>query len=164
MPESASRARCTWLPALVALVAALAMVLSGCGSAESGGDAGKTADRGAAKPSAVTQTSEGGEVTVAVTWKGRSAGPVFDVAMDTHSVDLGGYNLRRLALLRTEEGGEVRPSGWNAPKGGHHREGTLTFPEKAPDGSPIIGSDTREIELVIRDVAGVPERKFEWRL
>ena len=137
---------------------------SGCSSAESGGDAGEAADQGAAKPSAATQKSEGGEVTVEVAWKGRSAGPVFDVAMDTHSVDLDGYDLRELAVLRNDRGKEVRPNSWNAPKGGHHREGTLSFPEKAPDGSPVIGPETREIELILRDVAGVPERKFEWRL
>jgi hypothetical protein len=151
------------LLALVGLVV-LAGVLSGCGSAASGGDAGKRAEQAAAKPSAATQTSEGGEVMVAVTWEGRSAGPVFDVTMDTHSVDLDGYDLKELAVLRNGRGTEVRPSGWDAPKGGHHREGTLIFPEKAPDGSPVIGPDTRGIELIIRDVAGVPERKFEWRL
>jgi len=141
--------------ALAGLVGTLALVLIGCGSAESGGNA--------AKSSAATQTSEGGAVTVAVTWKGPSAGPVFDVAMDTHS-DLDGYDLKKLAVLRNDRGKEVRPSGWDAPKGGHHREGTLTFLQRAPDGSSVIGPDTREITLVIRDVAGVPERRFEWRL
>ena len=168
VPEGTGRARRTRLPALVGLVAVLAVVLSGCGSAGSGEGAGKgagkTAEQNAAKPSAATQKSEGGEVTVEVAWKGRGAGPVFDVAMDTHSVDLDGYDLKELAVLRNGEGKEVRPSGWDAPKGGHHREGILSFPEKAPGGSPIIGPGTREIELIIRDVAGVPERKFEWRL
>ena len=150
------KARRIRLLALAGLVITLTLVLSGCGSAGSGGDA--------AKPSAATQTSEGGEVTVAVTWKGRSAGPVFDVAMDTHSVDLDGYDLKKLALLRDDRGKEVRPSAWDAPKGGHHREGPLTFPKKSSDGSTVIGPDTRRIQLVIRDVAGVPERRFEWKL
>lgn len=162
--EGTSRARRTRLLALVGLVAVLAVVLSGCGSAGSGEGAGKTAEQNAAKPSAATQKSEGGEVTVEVAWKGSSAGPVFDVVMDTHSVSLDGYDLKELAVLRNDRGEEVRPSGWDAPKGGHHREGIIRFPEKAPDGSRIIGPDTREIELIIRDVAGVPERKFEWRL
>ena len=141
---------------LAGLVVTLTLLLSGCDSAGSGGDASKSG--------AATQTSEGGEVTVAVTWKGRSAGPVFDVAMDTHSVDLDGYDLKKLAVLRNDGGEEVRPSAWDAPKGGHHREGTLTFPERIPDGSRVIGPDTRRIRLVIRDVAGVPERSFEWKL
>ena len=161
MPEGDSRAR--HLRSLV-LTGLVAVVLSGCGSAESGGDAGNSAEQDVARPSAATQISEGGEVTVAVTWEGRSAGPVFDVAMDTHSVDLDGYDLRQLAVLRTDGGEEARPSGWNAPKGGHHREGTLSFPEKYPNGSPVMGPDTHEIELIIHDVAGVPERRFEWKL
>jgi hypothetical protein len=104
-----------------------------------------------------------GGVTVEVAWKDASAGLVFDVAMDTHSVDLDGYDLKELAMLRAGRGKEVGPSRWDAPKGGHHREGTLGFPGKTPDGSPIIGPDTREIELIIRDVGGVSVRKFEWR-
>ena len=67
-------------------------------------------------------------------------------------------------MLRAEGGREVAPSGWDAPKGGHHREGTLTFPAAAADGAPVIGPDTRAVELVVRDVAGVPERRFQWPL
>lgn len=149
--------------AIVAVVATLGLALvSGCGRSEPEGAADGSTATG--KPSAATQTSEGGEVTIAVTWRGPTAGPVFEVAMDTHSVNLDDYDLRNLAVLRNDEGKEVRPSSWDAPKGGHHREGTLSFPKKTPDGSLIIGPDTREIELVIRDVAGVPERRFEWRL
>ena len=150
---------------LAVLTVALALILAGCGGANSASDGGETTARSdGAEASAATQRSESGEVTVEVVWKGRSAGPIFDVTMDTHSVDLDGYDLEKLAVLRNDRGKEVRPSGWDAPKGGHHREGTLRFPEKAPGGDPIIGPDTREIELIIRDVAGVAERKFEWRL
>jgi hypothetical protein len=163
VPEGAGRARCTRLLALVGLVAALAVVLSGCGSAESGGDAGNTETQNAAMPSAATRTSEGGEVTVEVVWKGASAGPVFEVTIDTHSVDLDGYDFRELAVLRDDRRVKVRPTVWDAPKGGHHREGTLSFPPKDENGELVIGPDARRIELVIRDVAGVPERRFEWR-
>lgn len=96
-----------------------------------------------------------------VTWQGVSAGPVFKVVLDTHAVDLDGYDLTQTALLRTDDGREVRPLGWDAPKGGHHREGILSFPPAAPDGKPVI-TQGRRIELLIRDVAGVPERKFQW--
>ena len=84
--------------------------------------------------------------------------------MDTHSVDLDGYDLKKLVVLRADGGMEVRPSAWDAPKGGHHREVTLTFPKRTSDGSRVIGRDTRRIRLVIRDVAGVTERSFEWKL
>jgi hypothetical protein len=118
----------------------------------------------AAVSDTLTQTNEGGQVTIKATWQGLSAGPVFDVVMDTHAVDLDGYDLTQLAVLRIDGGREVQPAGWDAPKGGHHREGTLTFPTTAADGSPLIAPGTRTIELVIRDVAGVSERVFRWTL
>jgi len=146
----------------VTLLAALSLVLSGCGGSEPEDSAENTTNTD--QPSAATQTSEGGGVTVAVTWQGPSGGPVFEVAMDTHSVDLDIYDLRQLAVLRNDQGQEVQPNGWDAPEGGHHREGTLSFPTETADGGEVIGPDTHKIELVIRDVASVPERRFEWML
>jgi hypothetical protein len=137
----------------VLIVLAVALVLSACSSAIRDAPGGL---------GAATQISEAAQVTVAVTWDGPAAGPLFRVVMDTHSVDLDGYDLRRLAVLRTDRGAELRPLGWDAPKGGHHRSGTLSFPSTAPDGSAAIGPTTRTVQLVIRDVAGVPERRFEW--
>jgi hypothetical protein len=112
----------------------------------------------------MTQINEGGQITIKVTWQGRNAGPVFAVAMETHTVDLDGYDLRQLALLRTDQGQDIQPSAWNAPAGGHHRNGTLSFPTTLADGSPVIGPNTRSIELVIRNVGGVAERSFRWTL
>jgi len=112
----------------------------------------------------ITQTNEGGQVTIKASWQGPSAGPVFAVAMDTHAVDLDSYDLKQLAVLRIDGGREVQPIGWDAPKGGHHRSGTLTFPATATDGSALIVPGTRRLQLVIRDVAGVPERVFRWTL
>ncbi len=69
-----------------------------------------------------------------------------------------------MALLRTSQGQEVRPIKWEAPKGGHHREGSLSFPVSGPDGQPLIlaGPDTRSFELVLQGVGGVPERVLTW--
>ena len=111
---------------------------------------------------AVTQTNEGGQVTIAVTWERGQSAPVFKVAMDTHSVDLDSVDLSQVAVLRTDQGVEVSPTGWDAPKGGHHRSGTLTFPTTAPSGGVVLGDDTRSVELIIRGVAGIPERAFSW--
>lgn len=108
-----------------------------------------------------TQRVEGGNVTVAVTWGGSSADPIFDITLDTHSVDLDRIDLSQLAVLRVD-GLEVQPVSWDAPKGSHHRAGTLTFPATAPDGDALIHLGTTTVELVIRDVAGVPERVFQW--
>jgi hypothetical protein len=149
---SRGRAVWPWVPALLGIAITLGIVLAARANA---GTATIPAD-------AATQQRAGGQVTVAVTWPGRAAGLVFRVALDTHAVDLDGYDLRQLAVLRTEQGVEVRPSGWDAPPGGHHRAGTLAFPATTPDGQPVLRADTRSLELVIRDVAGVPERTYRW--
>jgi hypothetical protein len=112
--------------------------------------------------SALTRTNTGGQVTIEATWQGPDAGPTFTITMNTHSVDLEGYDLRQHAVLRTDQGLEVQAMSWNAPSGGHHRSGTLAFPATSADGTPLIDANTHTIELIIRDVAGVPERSFQW--
>jgi hypothetical protein len=112
--------------------------------------------------SSQTQSNEAGQVTIAVTWDRGESAPVFKVAMDTHSVDLDAVDLSQVAVLRTDQGAEVRPTGWDAPKGGHHRSGTLTFPGTTPSGAVVLGGDTRSFDLIIRGVAGIPERAFRW--
>jgi hypothetical protein len=118
----------------------------------------------ATQAGAMTQTNGDGQITIKVTWRGKSAGPVFSVEMDTHAVNLDGYDLRQLAVLHTGQGQELQPGGWNAPAGGHHRNGTLSFPATAASGSPVIGSDTHIIKLIVRNVGGIPERTFLWTL
>ena len=110
------------------------------------------------------QTNEGGQITIKVTWQGRNASPVFSVELDTHVVNLDGYDLRQLAVLRTDQGQEIQPASWNAASGGHHRNGMLTFPATTASGTPLIRPDTRSITLVIRNVGDVPERMFTWTL
>ena len=151
--EASERHRACRTAVIVASLLVAVLILAACGA---------TGRDPAPAGTGATQRSEGGQVTVAVTWGGEEAGPVFRVVMDTHAVDLDGYDLRQLAVLRVADGREVRPSGWDAPKGGHHREGALTFPATLPDGSPTLGPSTGPVELVIRDVAGVPERTFRW--
>ena len=106
------------------------------------------------------EVREGGQVTVAVSWNGPSAGARFGVVMDTHSVDLDAIDLPRRAVLRTPTG-ELAATSWEAPRGGHHRSGELVFPDMLPNGQSTIG--TGPVELVIRDVAGIPERAFRWQ-
>ncbi|NOZ26654.1 MAG: hypothetical protein GXP39_01195 [Chloroflexi bacterium] len=80
----------------------------------------------------------------------------FRVAMNTHSVELD-YDLTQLAVLRTDRGDEVAPVRWDGARGGHHVSGVLYFPTIDLDGAQWI-------EVVIRDVAGIPERVFRWDL
>ncbi|HEU5099718.1 MAG TPA: heavy-metal-associated domain-containing protein [Roseiflexaceae bacterium] len=114
-------------------------------------------------PAGATRTNEGGQVTIVAMWQGSGTQAVFNVAMNTHAVDLDSYDLKQLAVLRIDGGREIRPISWEAPKGGHHRSGTLSFPAAGADGGPLITPSIQTIELVIRDVAGVPERVFTWR-
>ncbi len=111
-----------------------------------------------------TRTSDGGQVTITASWSGDGSDLGFSIVMDTHAVNLDAYDLAQLAVLRTGGGMEIRPSSWDAPLGGHHREGTLWFPSFGDDGTPSVASDSRRVELVIRDVAGVPERVLRWEV
>ena len=80
----------------------------------------------------------------------------FQIAMNTHSVELD-YDLTKLAVLRTDQGDEATPLRWDGGRGGHHVNGTLYF-------STVDLSGAQWVEVVIRDVAGVPERVFRWDL
>lgn len=153
--------RARWLIMLTPALVLSVVVLAACGTSSATPATEQTQD--VESRDDATQTSDAGRVTVKVTWTGAASGIAFRVIMDTHSVDLDGYDLQQLAVLRTDQGLESQPSGWDAPKGGHHREGTLTFPATTADGTPLIGPSTGTIELLIRDVAGVPERSFRWQ-
>jgi hypothetical protein len=85
-----------------------------------------------------------------------STGLHFQVAMNTHSVELD-HDLTRLTVLRTDQGDEILPLRWDGGQGGHHVNGTLYFPAVELNG-------VRWVEIVIRDVDGVPERVFRWDL
>lgn len=80
----------------------------------------------------------------------------FEIRMNTHTVPLD-FDLVAVSLLKDDQGHEYRASLWNgSPAGGHHRSGVLEF--------PAIAKDTKSITLSIKDIAGVPERTFEWKL
>ena len=155
-------------------VAALAVVAgalaAGCGAGAAStpltGGAGTQPAQGSTSVSGLTRKNEAAQVTVEVTPAAPPApgsALAFRVVLDTHSVDLDGYDLARLAALRVDGGREVPPSAWTAPKGGHHRDGTLAFPAVAGD-APAIPPGARTVVLVIRDIAGVAERSFAWTL
>ena len=106
-----------------------------------------------------TQTSEGGEVAVVAIWPGPDAGAAFDITLDTHSVDLDALDLAD-AILRNDRGDTLTATPWDAPKGGHHREGALTF-----DGDAAPFLDGAEwIELVFTGIGDLPERTLRWEV
>ncbi len=84
----------------------------------------------------------------------------FEVSMNTHSVDLS-MDLAPLAMLTNDTGKAVQAALWDAPRGGHHVNGTLSFPATADGSSLLEGTGT--LTLTIREI-DVPERVFVWDL
>ena len=80
----------------------------------------------------------------------------FEIRINTHSGDLS-QDLVAVSTLKDNSGREYRPTKWNgSPPGGHHRSGVLEFPK--------LGNGAQSITLVIREVANVPERVFNWSI
>jgi len=78
----------------------------------------------------------------------------FEIRMNTHSGDLS-QDLVAVCTLKDNSGREYHPTSWDgSPPGGHHRSGVLEFSE--------LGEGAESITLVIREVANVPERVFNW--
>lgn len=102
------------------------------------------------------QSSRGGGVTVTVELPKESGdAPAFRVILDTHSVNLDAYSFEEIVRLRDGRGGELAPVAVEGVEGGgHHRKATLRF--AWPDPKP------QTLELVVKGVAGVPERLFRW--
>jgi hypothetical protein len=101
------------------------------------------------------------EVVVRPLDLGSQAGKLtFEVALNTHSVDLN-MDLATLSTLTTDTGLTVQADVWDAPRGGHHVSGTLSFPSSV-DGKEILDGAAK-LTLTIKDV-DAPERTFAWDL
>ena len=112
-------------------------------------------------PEGQTQEDGQGAVTVLITALNLNAEAEtidFEVVLDTHSVELG-MDLAALSALSTDTGKTVDGLLWDAPLGGHHVSGTLSFPA-SQDGLSILDGAT-ELTLTIRDVDAA-ERVFRW--
>jgi hypothetical protein len=147
---------------LLFLGLALTAVLAACGGAASSASppvASTPQASSAGSATTETQRNEGGQVTVEATWKGPAAGAVFEIKLDTHSVDLDSLDLAS-AVLRNDRGESLKAQPWTAPKGGHHREGTLTF---GGDAAAFF-QGAKSIELVFTGIGDVPERTLRWTI
>lgn len=105
-----------------------------------------------------TKTSEEPPITIAVTPRELSAQSIewkFNIGMNTHSVELDQDMIQSVALV-DDKGNAYRPTAWEGPIGGHHREGVLIF-------APITPLP-EYIELRIKDIGGVPLRTLRWNL
>lgn len=106
----------------------------------------------------MTQSVAGGGVTTKVTYLNPKSAddPRFLIVLDTHSVNLDAYDLKTIAVLRDDGGKSYAPTAAENKAGGHHREVTLTFAK--------LTQESKRVELVIKDIAGVKERTFIWNL
>ena len=80
--------------------------------------------------------------------------PGIHLTMNTHSEALG-EDMVAVSTLKDNEGREYPATAWqgSAP-GGHHRKGVLEFQD--------LGENSASITLIIKGIANVPERIFEW--
>lgn len=77
----------------------------------------------------------------------------FQISMDTHSVNLD-FELTGISTLYDNLGNAYQPIKWEGSEpGGHHRSGTLKFPE--------IKKNAKSIKLIIIDTT---KREFEWKV
>ena len=80
----------------------------------------------------------------------------FSISLSTHQGSLN-FDLAQISLLEDDKGSVYRPLHWEgSPPGGHHRNGTLTFPK--------LTQKSQSIKFTIRNVYDVPERVFKWEL
>lgn len=91
---------------------------------------------------------------------GEEATLSFEIAMNTHSVDLS-MDLAGLSTLQADNGVTVEALEWSGGSG-HHVRGILRFPANASDGRPIMEGASRLV-LTIRNI-DAQERTFEWFL
>jgi hypothetical protein len=112
-------------------------------------------------PDGEVQLDEQGFVEVSVTplnLNAREETLNFSVGLNTHSVDLS-MDLAQLATLEADTGLGVQAVLWEAPRGGHHVSGILSFPTVA-EGAPLLEGAT-QLTLKIHEV-DAPERSFTW--
>lgn len=136
---------------------ALAVLAASCAGAAGGAPGATPAGAPAASAGGAIgeRSHEEGAVKVVASWI--DGAPALRVTLDTHSVDLDGFDLKQLARLRLDGGSWIAPSAWDAPAGGHHRSGTLSFGTLGPEALAAA----RAIELELRDVAA-PSHLLRW--
>lgn len=106
----------------------------------------------------VPQVVRGGGVAVILARLPSTGGELrVRVEMTTHTRDLDSYRFDQIVRLREAAGKELPPTAVEREMGGgHHRSAVLRF--SAPN------RDVTAVDVVVRGVAGIPERLFRWDL
>ncbi|MDP1809572.1 MAG: hypothetical protein Q8L35_08565 [Actinomycetota bacterium] len=90
----------------------------------------------------------------------------FLVAMNTHMVDLAGYKIEEITVLKDAGGNEHKPEGrWQSvqDEAGHHRSGYLKF-KRAGAGGKDITQGEGSLTLTVKGVADIARRDLVWEL
>ena len=154
------------------LLLTLTLILAACAPSQASADqtnpqpAASVSTRSApsqADTGNLTRSDQQGAVTVNVTplnLKNPSDQLEFDIALETHSVDLS-MDLATLATLTTDTGVSTQATKWDAPRGGHHVSGKLIFPATKDGKSILEGASKLTLTIVNVDASS---RVFEWEL
>lgn len=107
----------------------------------------------------LTKTDNQGEVTISITpllEKNNEESYVFQVEMNTHSVDLSQFDLNNLTEISIGQNEEVGRITWEpSTNESHHTEGYIKV-----NGN--WKSDFRFLELKIYNINGIKSRTFTW--
>lgn len=154
------------------LFVTLALLLTSCNlvqSAAADQPAIPASETPASQPTRVTEmllserTDNQGKVTVVVKpelWISGSDFLIFEISLDTHSIDLN-FDLATISMLTTDNGLIIQAYHWDAPPGGHHVNGKLSFPAQV-DGKYYL-EEVNKLVLTIKDLDAA-ERVFTWEL
>ena len=112
----------------------------------------------AASSSTSSASNSSGGVTVKATYKTPQPQNElrFEIVIDTDTVNLDGYDLQQVAMLRDASGKIYDPVKVDAKGSAHHRSAQIYFPR--PTGG------AQEVELVIKDIAGIKERVLHFHI
>ncbi len=107
------------------------------------------------------RTDRSGPVAVSLTPvpPGATGEPLkIKVVLDTHSVNLDEIQLESVVLVRSGSGPVAPLRVESATGSGHHREAVVVYP------ASVVADEATVLEVVVKDVGGVPERLFQWDL
>jgi len=94
----------------------------------------------------------------------------FRVKIETHTVNILEYDVATRSVLIDDKGKQYKAIGWKelpSPMpmmASHHRLGILFFPKVDEKGRPVMGKQTGWVEVVMKNLGEVKERRFRWEL
>lgn len=151
----------------VLIAGALVILTQGVAVGQATGQATRSDSRGGITVKAVFVTSAYFRANPASALAGKvdpERNVVFVITLDAHAGDLSRYDFVKNVALRNDRGQQVAPLRWIATAdGSHHREGSLVFP-KADRAGRAIDAQAKALELLVRDLGGIAQRRLRWAL